>query len=74
MAQYEYFTTINQIVEELVEQPEKFDDDALQDVAGVLLDLNIYAQQLHNKLTGAYIQIAIQKVKATHATLTFSPN
>lgn len=56
---HRYFLAINQIVRALVEQPESFDAEALQDVAGVLLDLNIYANQLHAELTAAQCKIAL---------------
>jgi len=54
---HQHFIAINQIVRALVERPESFDAEALQDVAGVLLDLNIYANQLHVELTAAQVEI-----------------
>ena len=56
---HQHFIAINQIVRALVERPESFDAEALQDVAGVLLDLNIYANQLHAELTAAQGEIAL---------------
>ena len=61
----QHFITINEIVQALVEHPENFNDEALRDVAGVLLDLNIYAAQLYRKLTSAYVTIGILRAKKT---------
>lgn len=63
MNRHTQFVTINEIVQALVEHPENFDDEALRDVAGLLLDLNIYADQLHRKLTSAYVTIGVLRTK-----------
>ena len=69
--EYQHFMAINQVVRALVEQPESFDAEALQDVAGVLLDLNIYANQLHAELTAAQCKIALLRVQDA-ASFSFS--
>ena len=69
---HQHFVAINQVIQELVEHPESFDAEALQDVAGVLLDLNIYANQLHAELTAAQFKIALLCVRKATLPLSFS--
>ena len=70
MNEHQHFVAINQIVRALVERPESFDAEALQDVAGVLLDLNIYANQLHAELTAAQGEIALLRVQNAYTSFS----
>ena len=73
MNEHQHFIAINQLVRALVERPESFDAEALQDVAGVLLDLNIYANQLHAELIAA--QGEITRLRSHHCgSFFFSRN
>ena len=69
---HQHFVAINQLVRALVERPESFDAEALKDVAGGLLDLNIYANQLHAELTAAQVEIALLRVRKANIPLSFS--
>ena len=70
---HQHFIAINRVIRALVEHPESFDAEALQDVVGLLLDLNIYANQLHAELTAAQGEIARLRVNHT-SLLAFSRN
>lgn len=65
---------IDQLVQNMISDPEHLTDNQIRRIAGILLDLNAYARHLDAELTKAYIVIGGLRTQKFDHPIRFSVN
>ena len=65
---------IDQLVQNMISDPEHLSANQIRRIAGIILDLNAYARQLDAELTKAYITIGGLRTQQIDHPISFSVN